>query len=938
MEHKEYLENRLARINEFIDTQRKELSQDKDESQVDKFLEPFIVEKEYLEANLYGSGAIAQGDHAVAVGEGGSFIQQNIIFYGARQYDPEKAIKLYKNVVLNSLSKISFGWFDRRIRHDQGLNNGIDLFYIPLTTTALLKPDDSNLPSVEAGQTYVKLSAVDAIIKNKYVVILGDPGSGKSTLLKYMMLNLSRSVDRSLGVDEYRSSGAERLNNALPLYIPLKDFAQKIVKENQANASPEHLWNYIKQSLKAVNVQVAEGPIHELLENGKCIILCDGLDEILTSNSRLMVRNAILTFLNRYQNNRCVVTCRTLAYLSTNEVMEADVRFPGWAKYELSPFNLDQIHSFMEIWSHSFSDVEIRSARERVNFINDMKRALRDDKLEGIASNPLNLNLILLIESDLKKTINGIANLYEEVITFLILGWERSKATSMVEVPYIQHLLNKAGKSIDDLKKNLYELAFEAQKDAVKMKDAPSLGDIPEYRIVKLFSKMHQGNLNWGAQLCDVIRLRTGLLQEKQPEIYTFPHLRFQSYLAGAHLSLQNNFVKIMLDLAGEGEKWQDVILFAISRIVFVESDIDKPLLLVNELCPTDICSQDESLKIYNVCLAGEILVEIALSNYQNRRRLGHDLFHRLQTNLVYIFGDNSLPPIQRAKAGNILAKLGDPRFMQDFYFLPNEPLIGLVEIPQGSFIMGSDPILDASSYERETPQHEICLPKYYISKYLVTNGQFKEFLEDSAYSPKYPGAQSGFSNHPVINLTWHDAMEFCRWLNQKLLDSEKTPHLIKKLLLTDGYAVSLPSEAEWEKAARGSDGRIFPWGNALLQNVGNFHGINIETTTPVGCFSKGMSPYGVLDMSGNIWEWTRSLWGRKWEYPDFGYPYISTDGREEIAASDEILRIIRGSGAYQYTEKYLRCAYKSRFSPRDTELNYTGFGFRIAITHQQNP
>src|SRR5690606_17447059 len=125
---------------------------------------------------------------------------------------------------------------------------------------------------------------------------------------------------------------------------------------------------------------------------------------------------------------------------------------------------------------------------------------------------------------------------------------------------------------------------------------------------------------------------------------------------------------------------------------------------------------------------------------------------------------------------------------------------------------------------------------------------------------------------HPVVNVTWHDALAFCQWAG-----------------------VRLPTEAEWEKAARGTDGRIWPWGgNEPTDKLCNFN-MNVGDTTPVGAYPAGASPYGCLDMAGNVWEWTISLWGKDANKPDYGYPYDPNDGREAPDAPDAVRRTLRG-------------------------------------------
>jgi formylglycine-generating enzyme required for sulfatase activity len=174
------------------------------------------------------------------------------------------------------------------------------------------------------------------------------------------------------------------------------------------------------------------------------------------------------------------------------------------------------------------------------------------------------------------------------------------------------------------------------------------------------------------------------------------------------------------------------------------------------------------------------------------------------------------------------------------------------------------------------------------------------------------------------VGVSWYEALKYCDWLTERLREWKWTPAPLTTLLRTGGWQVSLPSEAEWEKAARGTDGRIYPWGDEPDPNRANYGDTGINTTSAMGCFPGGASPYSVEDMSGNVWEWTRSLDGK--------YPYPrekrARARRETLLASDNETRVLRG-GAFHSLHGYVRCACRGGSFP-DYSARY--LGFRVAV------
>jgi formylglycine-generating enzyme required for sulfatase activity len=174
------------------------------------------------------------------------------------------------------------------------------------------------------------------------------------------------------------------------------------------------------------------------------------------------------------------------------------------------------------------------------------------------------------------------------------------------------------------------------------------------------------------------------------------------------------------------------------------------------------------------------------------------------------------------------------------------------------------------------------------------------------------------------VYVDWYDAVAYCDWLTARLRSWDHTPEPLAALLRQGDWRVTLPSEAEWEKAARGKDGRVYPWGNEPDPDRANYANTGTETTNAVGCFPGGASPYGVEELSGNVWEWTRSLWG---EYP---YPSerIARSKREDLQAPAAESRVLRG-GAFWDDPQDVRGAYRLR---RDARGALDRIGFRVAL------
>ena len=264
---------------------------------------------------------------------------------------------------------------------------------------------------------------------------------------------------------------------------------------------------------------------------------------------------------------------------------------------------------------------------------------------------------------------------------------------------------------------------------------------------------------------------------------------------------------------------------------------------------------------------------------------------------------------------------------MNEFLTIAPGVTLDLVCIPAGEFLMGSTDS-DTQATNDEKPQHKVMLDEYQIGKYEVTNAQFAAFVKGTGFETRAEEADSdgwkdpqaadwqhpwgpnsdliGRDNYPVVWVSWGDAVAFCAWASQ-----------------TTGRQVRLLTEAEWEKAAHGTDGRIYPWGNeAPNAKSANFNMIYntkvFRDTTEVGKYSPaGDSPYGLADMAGNVWEWTADWYSDTY--------YASSPASNPQGPTTGKYRVVRGG---PIEPSAIRAACRMGFSNIDMEC-----GFRVAVS-----
>ncbi|MGD8457516.1 MAG: SUMF1/EgtB/PvdO family nonheme iron enzyme [Anaerolineales bacterium] len=741
---------------------------------------------------------------------------------------------------------------------------------------------------------------MDEIInRHPALVVLGDPGSGKSTLLKALTISF-----------------AKREDGPLPILIPLSAYAKYLEKET-VHSLREYLPIYFSE--RQGNLRGLEPLFEEAISSGKAIILLDGLDEIHQQRGYLVelindFAREVAPKANEYGNslhgNRVIVTSRFVGY------RKAPLDKTIFTAYALVDWERPEIERFVSLWVPAVEraiaggtwnrEIEDKSKQEAADL---MSAISSNEDIERLAGNPLLMTILALIKRQNVTLPNRRVELYEAYIRILLSEW--NKARNLDKDPI--------GPDID-----YHELSRILSLVSLWVREtSPLAGLVSESQLRAYLADYFEHEEGFrkkesreGAKgFLDAIHKYSNLLVERSKGQFGFIHLTFEEYLAGkglVQLEREVTIEKIKKYLLDPG--WHETICLGIEALGIVMQQPIQAGPLVTTLLEIELSDEMHSAFVLQ---AGEVLADVGEIG------LGRVAANNITENLVSSLQSQNEAAENRRKAGLLLGRAG---------WVPVD-LDAFVIIEPGKFLYGG------AGEERE-----IDYP-YWIAKYPVTNLQYARFIDSKGYEQKDLWSDAGWTwrkgsnldlSHldnemrglyenwlskrplekrhlpfwwddirwnnplfPVVGVSWYEAEAYSNWLNQQELN-------ISKPL---GYAVRLATEEEWERAARGSEGREYPWGDEYDPNNANV-GLDFDSregTTAVMTFPQGVSPEGVWDMSGNVWEWTQSWWYQK----------------------EKRFRVLRG-GSWLGDLGNARCGARDRDLP-DYFVN--AFGFRVVIS-----
>jgi formylglycine-generating enzyme required for sulfatase activity len=730
-----------------------------------------------------------------------------------------------------------------------------------------------------------------AALSNRRLVVVGDPGSGKTTFLRRVTHALCQSL-----LGENPRAAEDRLGiqgRPLPVLVRLAELWEHMAEPKGATqgsrrARPESA-TWLPRFLAAAGEDerwgLDEAYFRGRLERGSCLVLLDGLDEAPSLVARESLARFIENLARAYDTCGIVVTSRPAAYTG-------GVVLPEFAHAEIEPLDQQAIGTFLQRWCEGlYPESPSDAATHRDELVTAI--ACRPE-IRRIARNPVMLTALAVLQWNEKRLPEQRADLYDSILKWLARqrGRRPGRETADRSLVLLQGL---ALAMQNDRKGRQVQVTRRGAAEAI---EAHFAGRDEGERIEQAERFLSEEEVDSGIVVGRGNELR-------------FWHLIFQEFLAARAIAGRPDAEQRKLLVAGSRKifqpEWRETILLLAG--VLHQQGAQKVDGLLGAVLDTLEKRATFADRARCAGLLGAVRRDLEPLDYRPTDRRLDKLFDDVLA--IFDRTRSRLIPLEtRIEAADALGQAGDPRLE------PGDPR-RWVPIPAGPFRMGaqkakrSQPNYDPDASRWESPDHEVCLDAYRLDRFPVTVSDYRRFIEDGGHenerwweagafgrwkSPDGWEEQLAYPSRPVVGVSWFEAAAYCAWAGCRL-----------------------PTEAEWERAARGTEGRRFPWGAEPPEPSRlNFSESRIGHPTPVGVYPLGATPDEILDMAGNVWEWCAD-----W----FSEDYYAASPRENPRGPESGKgRVLRG-GSWHGGAGGARSSIRGRVAPDGRDVDA---GFRV--------
>ena len=764
----------------------------------------------------------------------------------------------------------------------------IEELYVSLKTIVLHEPMASKtMGSLAHAKGSQRVELERTLAANPRLVVTGDPGAGKTTFMRWICQLACQ------GLLDGDSEAVQRLGfpeAPFPMLIRLSDFQDhRAAQKGQPGAptvapAPEWLLHFLACQWEEESGLDANF-FRKKVQKGPALLLLDGLDEVSGERDRKLLVNWIEKATAYWGHCRIVVTSRPATY-------KGESVLSGFAHASIEDLEESAVETLLSHCCQAFFPTDPPRAERHHK---ELLHALRSrPEIRRMARNPVMLTALAVVHWNEKHLPEQRADLYESILTWLSRSREDLPHRPSPERSLM--LLQALALVMQDHKKGRQvQVSRRWAAEAI----APEWRELPESERVAA-----------AQTFLDQEEKDSGIVVRRGSEV-RFWHLTFQEYLAAralAGLGDREQHQRLLKNLYGP--EWKEVVLLlaGVLRSQGVER-VDNLLAAV-----LDQLGDKPSLSDQARCarILGAILRDLVPMKYQ----VSDERYKNMLQKAMGIFGKArsvEIPIDVVIEVAEALGQAGDTRFEGD------QLGHNWVEIPAGEVWIGAQSQnqagnnFDSKVHLDESPVHAVELDAYSIGRYPVTVSEFERFVEDGCYGdraywqeggigewmePEIWAEQAQHPNRPVVGVSWFEAAAYAKWARAQL-----------------------PTEAQWERAARGTEGRKYSWGNKEPSHELMNFAAGIGSPTPVGVYLLGCTPEGIADLAGNVLEWCRDWYG----------PYPSQLQKNPQGLANGRIRVLRG-GAWNDRSLNCRASYRYYSHPTDRHLE---FGFRVVRAYE---